>query len=505
MSRLKDRVADESLLMLVFALYVGLRLVLLPEQVGQDGWLTLVSGREVAQHGLPSVDRLTVITGGSRWVDQQWLGQVVFYGVAHIATIKGALALHVLLASGALGVALVAARRLGGSSRSTVWITVVALPSILFTTWYMRTQSIAYALFVAVLWLLIRDARSPSPRVWFVVPLLALWTNVHGSVLLGIALVGLRGLTSIVVVRPLRMQRAMAVRGVVLIGVASACLVASPYGVELISYYGSTVGNSDFGKLITEWAPSTPGLLTASFYLLAFAAVWIVAQNGRGAMAFDRLALAMLLVAALLAIRNITWFTLAAVMILPGVCGKDERDKSEDLAFIVRFGGALLACAIVAAATASFLVRSPRSFGEKEYPSALGRSIESVARDPSARVYATERHADWLLWKYPSLTGRVAYDARLELLKGGDLSRIYRFQSQVGHGWERHADGYAIIVLPRGRGVDLPHTLPTYQVLLNEGGLKLAYRDAQSVVLVRRSEAPTSRAMSSVHATPSAR
>jgi hypothetical protein len=41
-----------------------------------------VSGREVAQHGLPHHDSLTLWTLGARWIDQQWLGQLFYYGLA---------------------------------------------------------------------------------------------------------------------------------------------------------------------------------------------------------------------------------------------------------------------------------------------------------------------------------------------------------------------------------------------------------------------------------------
>ncbi|MGZ4317216.1 MAG: hypothetical protein ACXVRS_15500, partial [Gaiellaceae bacterium] len=51
----------------------------LPQELVQDSWLALVSGREVAQHGLSNTDSLTVWTTGRPWVDQQWLGQLFFY------------------------------------------------------------------------------------------------------------------------------------------------------------------------------------------------------------------------------------------------------------------------------------------------------------------------------------------------------------------------------------------------------------------------------------------
>src|SRR4051795_13489435 len=68
----------EGLLVLVLAAYAA-ALLLTATGTAPDTWLAVVSGREVA-HGLPSVNHLTILAAGARWVDQQWLAQLVFYG-----------------------------------------------------------------------------------------------------------------------------------------------------------------------------------------------------------------------------------------------------------------------------------------------------------------------------------------------------------------------------------------------------------------------------------------
>jgi hypothetical protein len=483
--KLRLRLADESLLLLIFALYACMRILALPAQVGQDTWLTLLGGREVVENGPPSVDTYTVIAGGVEWVDQQWLGQATFYAAEQAGTLKAAMGLHALLVLGAFALALAAGRTLGGTSRNVARIALLAVVSIVLTTWYMRTQSLVYPLFVGVLWLLICDARSPSRRVLFVLPLLAVWANVHGSVVLGAGLVGVLALTSIVRVRPMGLRLGNLPRSALLAAGALICLFVSPYAPDLPGYYGDTIANPDFGKFVTEWAPSTPRALTAPFYALAFAAVWILARHARRVTSFEILALAVLLIGAMLAIRSITWFAFAAVMVLPGALGSADEQAADEAPEALRLGVAMVACAGIVAASVAFLARAPDAFEEEAYPAALASSIARAAEDPSARVYASVRYADWLLWKYPTLAGRVAYDARFELLPGTQLSRIYRFLSQVGQDWERHAEGNEIIVLPRDRGIDIPHTLPTYRVLLAQGGLRLRYRDDDTVVLVR--------------------
>src|SRR5437879_7690205 len=55
-----------------------------PALVTQDFWLALVSGREVAEHGLPHLDHLTVMASGHHWVDQQWLAHPILFDVGRI-------------------------------------------------------------------------------------------------------------------------------------------------------------------------------------------------------------------------------------------------------------------------------------------------------------------------------------------------------------------------------------------------------------------------------------
>ena len=58
----------------------------------------------------------------------------------------------------------------------------------------MRAQNSAPLLFVAVVSLLVTDARAPSRRVLWVVPLnSALWSNLHGTVVLAAVLVAAAG------------------------------------------------------------------------------------------------------------------------------------------------------------------------------------------------------------------------------------------------------------------------------------------------------------------------
>jgi hypothetical protein len=135
----------------------------------------------------------------------------------------------------------------------------------------------------------------------------------------------------------------------------------------------------------------------------------------------------------------------------------------------------------------------PSAWIERDYPSAVARSISAVADGKSSvRVYADERYADWLLWKDPRLRGRVAYDARFELLTNRQLVDLYFWRSRIGPNWQGPALQDQIIV------VDVANDRFVERDLLATGGVRRLYRDSNVSVLVRRS-IPSSEAASAVN------
>src|SRR5438876_2267287 len=110
---LSARLEHEAFLIVLFAIYLVGITRSMPGQIASDTWMTLVYGREVAHHGLPHHDTLTIWAHGRTWVDQQWLGQLMYYGLYAIGGIRAVLALNALGLAAGTGVAVVAARRLG--------------------------------------------------------------------------------------------------------------------------------------------------------------------------------------------------------------------------------------------------------------------------------------------------------------------------------------------------------------------------------------------------------
>jgi hypothetical protein len=470
----------EAFTLAIAALYAIALLLLMPGELVQDTWAMLVAGREISQHGLPHHETLTAMGHGVQWVDQQWLAHIAFYELFRAGGYRLILLANAALAVSAFVLGLVAARRRGASPFS---VFLVAIPCAVVAPWgwQLRAQTFASPLFVIVLWLLISDSRRPSRRVFLVLPLLALWANLHGSVVLGAALVSAYGATYLVNqwraggARP----RFWAQRGFVLLGLPAATVLCSPYGLSVVGYYHRLLFSSNLDQIVVEWRPPTPSGFSALFYLVAFGAIWCVARWGRGLTGFEKLALIITLAAALDAIRNIIWFGFAALIVLPLTVDEALR-WSKGAHRPVRLG--LVSTSLVGIlAAASFAVAQPSRWYTKLWPDRPATAVAAAARDHSVRVFADDRYADWLLWRRPDLAGRVAFDIRFELLARPRLLEIYNYFNRIGPDWQAASRGFRIVV------IDRQHHERVWAALRASRQMRQTYVDPSVAVLVARS------------------
>src|SRR5438477_94751 len=416
-----------------------------------------------------SRDALTVWTHGHRWIDQQWLAQLSLYGLSRLGGVKLLLLVHALLVtSGLVGAALIARSR-GATARSVTWIAIPVLIAYYPVASVMRPQSFAFPLFTATLWLVLADARRPSPRIFAALPLLVLWTNLHGSVLLGAMLVSLAGVLAIV------QQRRPSGRGLALLLAPWACVFASPYALHLPAYYEKILVGGDFKQFVTEWRPTTLTANTAAVYLLVLGGLWLLGQAGRGAPLLDQLAFALTAVLAFEAVRNTAWIGLVALAVLPPLVDRLRGPVVEPARLNRILSVTILVSLVISVAG---VAAKPTSWFTSGFPAAGARAT-AVAAGPEGNVFASSPFADWLLWSRPALTGRVAFDARFELLSRAQIQRIAEFQARAGN-WLSTARGYRVFVLdPR-----TDHALE--QALRRALPARVVFSSPQVVVLRRR-------------------
>ncbi len=457
-------------------------LVVLPAGIVQDSWLALVAGREVAHGGIPHHETLTVLSHGRPWIDQQWLAQLWMYWLYRVGGIAlVGVANMGLVVLGVAGAAL-AARRLGAGASSTARVLALVVWVVILAS-VVRTQPYAYPLFVATLYLLARDSRRPDRSIWWCLPLLVLWGNLHGSVSLGAGLVSLRGLTVFWERRTALLDRVHAwLRPAILTVAPPLCLLVNPYGASIVGYYHATLLNRAFSKFLAEWQPVTASpVLGVLFFVTATITVWSFGRHAGRTTLWERCALLVLAAGAIIAVRSVVWFDLTALVLLPVSIDAAVRSRQRKRRAPPALKLALLILAVAAFGIAfTHTLTSTTSSLEASSPNlALVAVRDAVVGDPRLRVYADVTFADWLLWRLPAVRGRVSSDARYELLSFNQIEAIVNLDHEQGSDWQQAADGFRLLVL------DPTTEHSAIAGFERERGRRILYQSGFAVVILR--------------------
>jgi len=474
LERLRGFVAREGLLVGTGALFLAFWCLSGPDSLVADSWLTLLGGREIAAHGIPHHDTLAVITNGQPWIDQQWLAQLAYWGTYRIGGLRLDLLLTIALELAALVLVMIFARRRGGSDTT---IAPFAVVSVFYVWSVFRAQAFSHVLFVVLLVLLAAESRRPTRRVWLALPLLLLWANLHGAAVVGAALAALLGACELVALVRARSARGWA-RPALLLTTPWLTLLATPWGLQMISYYRATLGNPLFRKFEGEWMPpQLLNVLGCSVFLLAGATVFLVARRTADLNAFELGALALTLVGALSAIRSAAWFAYACILFLPALAERTRRHRaagSERLRLL--FASVL---GVIAFGAVVDTLAAPEKQFLRDWPPQASAAVDRVLRsDPHARVFASHEFADWLLFTKPSVRHRIAFDGRWEILTEPETLSVIQYLWQVSDRWEQPTRGYRLLVL---NPLNEQRTVKTF----DRRGYRVLYRDRTVVVYDR--------------------
>lgn len=428
-----------------------------PHMVQSDTWLGLVAGREVWQHGIPATEHLTTLAAGREWVDQQWLAQLAMYLIERIGGVGVVVAIcSVSVIAGFICCAAAAQRR--GTSPRILFI--FFLLAFLAGPWgaQARTQTFALPLFGLTVWLLTRDLDGNARVTLWVLPILCLWANVHGSVLLGATIVAGYGILLLAGRRWI---------GAVYLAGAPLCIFASPYAFSLAGYYVRMTLHPPFGRDLSEWRRTTPSLFTLGFFLLGGVAIVIVARRRPAVTRFDLFLLVVTFLFGLDAFRLTFWFGLAALAVLPPLASRGREVLAGATAGSVAVGLALVLVAVLV------LVPARAAPASAWQPARIANFVRDQPRPPL--VFADLDLADWLLWQEPRLEGHVPFDARPELLTRRQFLDIVYRAATFRPGWRNVLAPYRFVLLKPGRA----------SVLLRDGGWRQLAAAPRWVLLAR--------------------
>jgi hypothetical protein len=217
-----------------------------------DLWGHVRFGLDILDQGrIASADPYS-FTSDRAWINHEWLAEVVFAAAWRVAGNTGLIAIKAASIAGTLLLVLATLRNRGVSVRPRLILAGFTLAGILQRVTHVRPQLFSVLLFAALLFIL-HGARERSPgfrRLLLASPLLALWANLHGGWIVGLATLGLSTL-GLAWERRARGWRAALV---LLHGVlAAAATLLNPYGAGLWTFLMETVRLGR--QSISEWGP----------------------------------------------------------------------------------------------------------------------------------------------------------------------------------------------------------------------------------------------------------
>jgi hypothetical protein len=426
--------------------------------------------------GIPRVDAFTFTAAGLPWVDQQWLAHVIFGSVYGLGGWPALQVLWVGVVAATVGLTARAAFVAGAGLRTSV---IVALAGFMVAAQGLGLRAQVLGLLcLAALLVVVAGRRERPTLLWLAVPLLAVWANLHGSFVVGLALL------AATTVEDRRVGSARR-RDLGVFAAAAVATLANPYGVDAWRYVVSISTDPTISAFVTEWRHTDPLQPAGAVFYASIAAAAVVvalaARSGRRPGLGSLLWLGVLAGLGAWALRAVAWWGLGAV---PGVAvaaspvrrtqpaaGSAEASSRRAPSVAV----ALLAVTVAA----GLALALPAERRLMDTPAGLADAVQSIAASHSGlRVFDAERWGSWLELQVPEAS--YFADSRIELIPASAW-RDYVAVSEAQPGWEATLDHWQVNVLVLSTG-DQPSLVAAVG---GSAGWRVVHRDADGLVAVR--------------------
>jgi hypothetical protein len=387
-----------------------------------DAGLHVRIGDFILQTGhIPTTDPFSFTRNGAPWSATEWLSAVLFSNLNAYFGLKGIVFLCGVTIVATLIVILRTCLLAGGNALLAVVLTLCAANAS--SVHYHARPHVFTWLFLAIsAWILTADRIAPSRRVWLLVPLAALWANMHGGFailfpLLGCAVVGVAAQRPLARAQLMRYVKVTAACGL-------ACLV-NPFGYRLPLETIAYLRNGSIRNTVAEFqAPNFRSEAHTYFMVLLFAGLaicgFLLAKRRFG----DALLIFGLGALALTSVRHIPIYAICAVPIIAAqltgkwsawVAGQSRRSTAwavEEMTASLRDKMRPVSLWPVVLLAFLFLVPGasswPSDFDQRLFPVEIeNRHGAEIA---GARLFTTDQWADYLMYKNPAQ--RVFLDDR---------------------------------------------------------------------------------------------
>lgn len=248
--------------LLVLAVIGGVIMAMTGRHVNEDLFLSIAAGRDIVHGHLASPEFRSFTAEGIVWVNQAWLSHLLYYISFQSFGPLGPVLIKGLLLFGCLWMVFVRCRALGVS----VEISLLGLwAGLLAATPFLANRPENFGVFFLLLFsrLLTSTGLPRSVRLPAIPLVLAVWSNCHGSFMLGIGLLGTKcALDTLCSLFPQigiacgDSARRNAVEGWCALAASFiAVVVGSPFGTENLLMPFRQLGTSQVTAYSRDWLP----------------------------------------------------------------------------------------------------------------------------------------------------------------------------------------------------------------------------------------------------------
>ncbi len=463
---------------------------------GDAGWHIRSGEYILDHHAVPHHDLYSFSKPGAPWYAWEWLTDALDACLFRLAGLKG-----IVLMSG-LVIAMFATTFILRMVRARVHLFIAMVTALLgvgaASVHFLARPHIFTLLLLSIsMWMLEADReqalqKTPSRRIWWLVPLTILWTNLHGGFLALIAVLGLAAAGSAAEAWLGRGSWINVRRYAWLTAACSAATLVNPYGYGLHKHIAAYLRSDWIRNVIQEFqSPSFrtenmmqfEALLFAGFIAAGFLFRRVRIVEGLWILFFAQMALG--------SARHVPVYvtvTAPAIAVEIGGWWKQWTGSmgKKSLAGIVnamaadsvagfRRSSAWPAIVIAALILTGPPIPWPKDFPPEVFPVAMVRKHAAQILD--SRVMTTDQWADYLIFVNPRQ--RVFIDGRSDFY-GPEIGNQYLHLASAQWDWEQLMTKYDFNLAL------LPVDLPLSELLKRSAKWRIVEDDGKRILLVRR-------------------
>ena len=422
-----------------------------------DFWWHIRMGQvSLATGHIPTTDFFTFTQTGQPWMNQSWLMQIVLYLLYRAGELPLVIFAHAVTITAGYTLVMLACLATPGVGARAAALATVCAAALGVMNWNVRPQSASFLCFGLLMYSIERHRLRGGRVIWIWPVLFALWANLHGAFVFGLALLGIymtaRAAEDIVSRRRLGQdtERAVIASGVAVL--ATALNPAGPSGMVdyVLGFLSSkaTINNN------LEFLPLSIRELDGAIFVGLMIAFILLASYRRTRLSWYQIATLVIFgVGSLYTRRVLPWFGMALTPAFAlALASCQDRPTGTHTARpgkpLLNYTVATLLFGVVLLFVPWFRPFLPGSFRLPPYadvattPTRAAEIVCQLGRD--TRLFNNQAYGSYLAWACPSMP--LFIDTRIELYPT-DMWQDYIRIVNAGYDWNTLLKKYGVNTL----------------------------------------------------------